>query len=140
MDNWGNGGLNFNTSQQNFGQNLFRSNSFLPRMEAIRVNGEAGARAIQMAPNSSQVLIDNTNSNLIWVAQTDGAGYLTVTPFDVFPHKTQQQLTENAFEERLNKLEEKYEQLASGFTKQSKKQQRKAEASNTASQGNNEST
>ena len=97
--------------------------SMLPRLEVIKVNGEAGARAFNMAPNSSQFLADTTNANRIWLAQTDGGGYLTVTPLDVAIPQPVSPPDFSSFEERINNLEKKYEQLLnSGFGKQSKKQ------------------
>ena len=58
-----------------------------PRYEVIKVNGEAGARNFRMGPNSNALLLDNTAA-IVWYAQTDGTGYLTVTPFDITPHQT----------------------------------------------------
>jgi hypothetical protein len=40
-----------------------------------------------MAPNSSIFLADATNPNLIWLVQTDGAGYSTSTALDVSIHQ-----------------------------------------------------
>ena len=93
-----------------------------PRYEIVKVNGEAGARAFQMAPNSSLFLADTTNPNLIWLVQTDGAGYLTATPLDVSIHQEKPQPTVSSLEERIKHLEDMYEQLNSGFGKQPKKQ------------------
>jgi len=39
-----------------------------------------------MAPNSDALVLDET-APMIWYAQTDGTGYLTVTPFDISPHQ-----------------------------------------------------
>lgn len=55
--------------------------------EIIHVNGEPGARALQMAPNSNAIVMDDT-APIIWLCQTDGAGYKTVQPFDIAPHQT----------------------------------------------------
>lgn len=127
MNDWNMMNTNTNMNMNN-GLN-YRPN-LLPHYEIIRVNGEAGARAFQMGPNSSIFLADSTNSAILWVAQTDGAGYLTVTPFDVSPHQNEQQVKANALEERVNHLEELYGQLAAGLNKQSRKQ-RKIESSIT---------
>ena len=48
----------------------------------VQVSGENGARAYQMMPNSSVILLDNS-APLIWVCVTDGAGYKTVTPYKI---------------------------------------------------------
>lgn len=45
-----------------------------PKYEIIRVNGENGAQALQMSPNSEIIVLDNT-APMVWLCQTDGAGY-----------------------------------------------------------------
>ena len=44
------------------------------RSEIVKVNGENGARAYQLAPNSSALLLDES-SPIVWLVQSDGAGY-----------------------------------------------------------------
>ena len=103
---------------------MWNAYNYAPHLEIIKVNGEAGARAISMAPNSSQFLADNTDPSRIWLAQTDGAGYLTVTPLDVTIHQEQPAPNFNALEERIKQLEDRYEQLLnSRISKSAKKQQ-----------------
>lgn len=80
-------------------------NTYLQRQEIIRVNGENGARALQMAPNSSALLLD-TNNPLIWVVQTDGAGYKTVTPYTIKPYQPEPPIDLKDLNERIKKLEE----------------------------------
>lgn len=46
----------------------------LPKMEVVKVNGENGARAYSMGPNSSALLLDESGL-MIWLVTTDGAGY-----------------------------------------------------------------
>lgn len=121
---WGSALNSGNNNNNNGGFNYGRPN-FLPRYEIIKVNGEAGARAFQMGPNSNMFLADATNPNIIWLVQTDGAGYLTATPLDVSIHQTEQQATYSNLEERVKHLEDMYEQFNSGFSKQSKKQHTK---------------
>lgn len=107
-----------------------------PHYEIVKVNGEAGAKAFQMSANSSLFLADATNPNLIWLVQTDGAGYLTATPLDVNLHQEQPQPSISSLEERIKHLEDMYEQLNSGFGKQQKKQRQQQSAdqsTNTAS-------
>ena len=108
-------------------------NPYAQHYEVIRVNGEAGANNFQMAPNSSQFLLDSSTNNLLWLVQTDGAGYLTATPFDIFPHQVQPPVDINNLETRVKQLEDAYVQFTSGTTKQSKKQRKGDEpATNTA--------
>ena len=122
MNNTWGSALNSSNNNNNF--NYGRPN-FSPHYEIIKVNGEAGARAFQMGPNSNMFLADATNPNLIWLVQTDGAGYSTATPLDVSIHQTEQQATYSSLEERVKHLEDMYEQLNSGFSKQPKKQHTK---------------
>lgn len=56
-----------------------------------------------MSPNSSMLVLDET-APIIWYAQTDGAGYLTVTPFDITPHQVQPQVNLNDLVNRVSKL------------------------------------
>lgn len=104
------------------------SPAFIPQSRVIRVNGEAGARNIRMAPNSDALLLDETAA-IIWYAQTDGTGYLTVTPFDVCPHQTQSPVNLDLLSERVSKLEEALadvQQSYTGIAKQPKKQRQQS--------------
>ena len=74
------------------------------RTEIIHVNGEEGAKALQMMPNSQALLLDDT-APLVWLAQTDGAGYKTVTPYDIKPHETKKPVDMKDLEERLDRIE-----------------------------------
>lgn len=75
-----------------------------PRYEIIRVNGENGARAFQMAPNSTALLLDDT-APIVWFVQTDGAGYKTETPFSISPYQPTPPVDVNALEARIQRLE-----------------------------------
>ena len=105
-----------------------------PRQEVIRVNGEAGAKNYRMGPNSSALLLDNT-APIIWYAQTDGTGYLTVAPFDVTPHQSPKPVDMNDLSARVTKLEEliaNVQQSNTGVPKQSKKQRQQPVANDAA--------
>lgn len=75
-----------------------------PRYEVIHVNGQNGAQALQMAPNSNAIVMDDT-APMIWLCQTDGAGYKTVQAFDISPHKNAPAVDVNSLEERIARLE-----------------------------------
>lgn len=75
------------------------------RQEIVRVNGENGAKAYQMAPNSSALLLDES-APLVWLIQTDGAGYKTATPYSIAPYQTQSPPDYSSLEERIKRLEE----------------------------------
>lgn len=75
-----------------------------PRQEVIKVSGENGARAFPMGANSSALLLDESG-NIIWVVTTDGAGYKTVMPYDITPHKNTDISDYNTLEQRISRLE-----------------------------------
>ena len=79
----------------------------LQKYEIPRVNGEEGARAFKMLPNSEILLLDKTEP-ILWMVSTDSAGYQTILPFDLTPHQIQQQPTLNDIIARLEKLEAQY--------------------------------
>lgn len=89
---WNNGNLFGNPygNYGNFNQNqpVVQNNMYTQKYSIVRVNGENGARSLQMSPNSELLALD-TNASIVWLAQTDGAGYLSVTPFDISPHQEQ---------------------------------------------------
>lgn len=80
----------------------------LQRQEIIKVNGQNGARAFQMAPNSSALLLDES-APVIWLVQTDGAGYKTEVPYSITPYQAQPEPDYNDFEKRLRRLEELFD-------------------------------
>lgn len=107
-----------------------------PRYEVIRVNGEAGARNFRMGPNSNALLLDNTAA-IVWYAQTDGTGYLTVAPFDIVPHQTPKPVDMNDLSARVSKLEEiiaNVQQSNTGTSKQTKKQRQQLENNGAANE------
>ncbi len=76
-----------------------------PRYEIIHVTGRHGAEALQMAPNSSALALDDT-APLVWLCRTDGAGYLTATPFDIAQHAETPAVSVDDLSARLTRLEE----------------------------------
>lgn len=54
------------------------------RQEIIRVHGEEGARAFVLPPNSSVILMDETD-NVVWAKVADGAGYASLQGFRLTP-------------------------------------------------------
>ena len=79
----------------------------LPHQEAIKVNGRAGAEAYQLAPNSSVLMLDNT-APVVWLAVSDGAGYKTLTAYDITVHEEKKpEDIYKKLEDRITKLEER---------------------------------
>lgn len=77
----------------------------LQKTEIIRVHGENGARAFQMAPNSNVLLLDES-APLVWLVQTDGAGYKTVTPYTIAPYQAAPAPDLGSLEGRIKRLED----------------------------------
>lgn len=75
------------------------------RVKFTRVNGRNGAEAFRLAPNSSILLMDE-NDPIVWLKQTDGAGYATVTPYTVAPYHAAAPVDVNSLENRVKRLEE----------------------------------
>lgn len=73
-------------------------------MEIIKVNGRAGAEAMQMAPNSDVLLLD-TSAPIVWLKSTDGAGYATCTPYTITPYQPEPQVSTSDLLARIERLE-----------------------------------
>jgi len=86
--------------------NSYWPGSTLPKQEVIKVSGRNGAEMYQMGPNSSVLLLDST-APIVWLKVTDGAGYPTITAYDIALHQEPKPVDLSALEERLLKLEEK---------------------------------
>lgn len=85
---------------------IMRSTGQQVSRHVVKVNGRAGAESYVLAPNSDDILLDQ-NEPIIWFIQTDGAGYKTVTPYDISPHKEISAAdTMKSLEDRISKLEE----------------------------------
>lgn len=81
------------------------ANSAPMRSEIIRVNGENGARAFNIAANSSALLLDE-NAPIVWFVQSDGAGYKSVTPYTITPYQQEPPINAKDLETRVARLEE----------------------------------
>ncbi len=103
------------------------ANNF-PRYSIIQVRGQNGAEALQMAPNSKVLLLDETDP-LIWFVQTDGAGYKTVTPYTISPYQPAPPVDLNSIEQRLSALEEKINAKSYNGTNKQRKQTNRSEQS-----------
>lgn len=73
--------------------------------QVTKVNGENGARAFTMGANSSALLLDESGL-LVWLVVTDGAGYKTVSAYDITPHQVAPAPDFGSLEDRIKKLEE----------------------------------
>ena len=74
------------------------------KQEIVKVNGEGGARAYQMPPNSSALLLDEMEP-VVWLKTTDGAGYPNITPYVISPKQEEKHPDIRSLEERISRLE-----------------------------------
>ena len=77
----------------------------LPTVQVVRVSGENGAKTYQMGANSSALLLDESGT-IVWLVTSDGAGYKTVSAYDITPHQTTPAPDFGNLEERIKRLEE----------------------------------
>ena len=87
------------------------------QQQVTKVNGRNGAEAYQMPPNSSTLLLDET-SPIIYLAQTDGAGYKTLTAYDIQLHQDAPPVDTQDLLQRVTRLEEKINESYSSNAKQ----------------------
>lgn len=73
--------------------------------QVVRVNGENGARAYQIGANSSALLLDESGL-MVWLVTSDGAGYKTVSAYDITPHQQTPAPDYGSLESRIQRLEE----------------------------------
>ena len=76
-----------------------------PPVQVVKVNGENGAKAYNIGANSSALLLDESGL-MVWLITSDGAGYKTVSAYDITPHQTTPAPDFGSLENRIKKLEE----------------------------------
>ena len=74
-------------------------------VQVVRVNGENGAKAYNIGANSSALLLDESGL-MVWLVTSDGAGYKTVSAYDITPHQATPVPDYGSLESRIQKLEE----------------------------------
>lgn len=89
----------------NYPQPSYNPQSF-NRTEVTKVSGRNGAEAFQLGPNSSVLLLDET-APLVWLKTTDGAGYPTLTPYNITPYQPKPVIDVENLAERIKKLEDR---------------------------------
>lgn len=97
----------------------YQPNYFGQKQEVVRVNGKSGADMYPLPPSSSALLLDETQP-VVWLVQTDGAGYKVSTPYTVTPMEQKERNAMADFEQRLSRLEERLNE--SNTAKTSRKQ------------------
>lgn len=73
--------------------------------QVVRVNGENGAKAYNLGANSSALLLDESGL-MVWLVTSDGAGYKSVSAYDITPHQSTPVPDFGTLETRIKRLEE----------------------------------
>lgn len=76
----------------------------LPQQQITQVNGKASVDTIQLAPNSS-ILVMDTSAPIVWMCVSDGIGKVTATPYDIVLHKDEPKPDISSIEKRLSAIE-----------------------------------
>ena len=63
----------------------YNYNNYLPAQQIIQVSGKQSVETMQLAPNSS-VLVMDTTAPIVWMCVSDGVGRVTATPYDIAVH------------------------------------------------------
>ena len=82
-----------------------QSTPILPAQQIIQVNGKTSVDTIQLAPNSS-VLVMDTSAPIVWMCVSDGIGKVTATPYDITIHQEIPPIDINNLEQRLVAVEQ----------------------------------
>ena len=79
----------------------------VPSFQITKVNGENGAKAFQMPPNSSIILLDESNPK-VYIKETDGASYPKLSAYKLVPDTDEKKEDEEKVsEDQIKKLEER---------------------------------
>lgn len=87
----------------------------IPQTQVVRVNGENGAKAFSIGANSSALLLDESGT-MVWLVTSDGAGYKTVSAYDIVPHQNAPAPDYGNIENRLQTVEKKIEEMMNSGT------------------------
>lgn len=94
-------------------QPQIHQNNVLPQQQIIQVNGKASVDTIQLAPNSS-ILVMDTSAPIVWMCVSDGVGKVTSTPYDIVVHEEKPPIDISDVEKRLENVEKFIGQLMEG--------------------------
>lgn len=77
-----------------------------PQQQVPRVNGRNGADAYKIPPDSSVLLLDETQP-VVWLKSSDSAGYCTLLPYAISPlEEKSTEASVKSLEDRVSALEE----------------------------------
>lgn len=99
-------------------QSQTQQTNILPQQQIIQVNGKASVDTIQLAPNSS-VLVMDTSAPMVWLCVSDGVGKVTATPYDIIEHKEKPPVDTASLEQRVTAVENFINKLMEGANNES---------------------
>lgn len=76
----------------------------LPQQQVATVAGADSLTQIQLAPNSS-ILVMDQSAPIVYLCQSDGVGKVTTTAYDISPHKDAATAQRENMDARLSALE-----------------------------------
>lgn len=76
----------------------------LPQQQIVQVSGPDSLYCLQMAANSSLLAMHQT-APIVYCCQSDGAGKITVTAYDIEPHKDEAVALKESVDARITALE-----------------------------------
>ena len=85
----------------------------MPVTQVVRVNGENGAKAYSLGANSSALLLDESGM-MVWLVTSDGAGYKSVSAYDIVPHQEAPKPDYGSLESRIQTIEKRLEEMSNG--------------------------
>lgn len=109
--------------------------NILPQQQIIQVNGRASVDTIQLAPNSS-VLVMDTSAPMVWLCVSDGVGKVTATPYDITEHKEKPLVDTASLEQRVTAVENFISKLMEGANNESNVAKPKSKQTSTKSDTN----
>ena len=107
----------------------------LPQQQIIQVNGKASVDTIQLAPNSS-ILVMDTSAPLVWLCVSDGVGKVTAKAYDIIEHKDIPPIDVASVEQRLTAVENYISKLMEGAKNESDVVSVKSKSNGTKSSTN----
>ena len=90
----------------------------LPPQQVVQVNGKASVDTIQLAPNSS-ILVMDTSAPIVWLCTSDGVGKVTAKAYDIIEHKDTPPIDTVSLEQRLTAVENYISKLMEGANNES---------------------
>ena len=114
----------------------YQQQNILPPQQILQAKGKASIDMLRMSPNSSVLIADET-APIVWKCTSDSLGNTTAIPFDISPHKDEEQKAQedltvmvSSLDERIKRLESDYESIIKRY--QSFDEEHKSDKANVA--------